>query len=495
MMKLKLLFLSILFFVDLTFSQEIKIPIDTLVITQHATTIKGQKMNYIAEAGMQPVWNKQGKPIATLFYTYYKRKGIKSTANRPLLFSFNGGPGSGSLWMHLGYTGPKRLKIDDEGYPIQPYGYENNPYSILDVADIVFVNPVNTGYSRIVSYKGKREKRETFFGINQDIKYLAAWVGTFVSRKQRWESPKYLIGESYGGTRVMGLSLALQNKQWMYLNGVIMVSPADYKTFRDNDPISSALNLPYYTATAWYHKKLSSDLQSKKLEEILPECEQFTINKLLPAIVKGGFIDAKEKEDISQRMAYYSGIDKQKIMDSNLELTTSYFWKELLRKEGKIIGRLDSRYIGIDRKNIGEDVDYSPELTSWNHSFAPAINHYIRKELHFTTDIQYNLFGSVHPWNNQKNNVRDDLRKAMAQNPFLKILTQSGYFDGATTYFSAKYSMWQIDPSGKMKNRMYFKTYKGGHMMYLRKEDLQKSTDDLRDFIIKTKTNGKPAKY
>ena len=480
----------------LLFSQNREIPIDTIIITNHSTTIKGQTINYIAETGTQPVWNEDGKPIATLFYTYYKRKSIKNRSNRPIIFSFNGGPGSGSVWMHMAYTGPRILKIDNEGYPVQPYGFKNNPYSILDVADIVFINPVNTAYSRIIIDKnGKKEDRKTFFGINEDITYLSEWLNTFTSRKKRWESPKYLIGESYGGTRVMGLSLALQNKQWMYLNGVILVSPADYKVIRVGGPVSSALNLPYYTATAWFHKKLPEDLQNQDLIKILPLSENFTIDKLIPALAKGGFITSEEKKNIAKKMSYFSGLSEKSIIQNNLDVPNNFFWKELLRDKGKNIGRLDSRYIGIDKKEIGVRPDYSAELTSWLHSFTPAINHYIRKELNFKTDIKYNMFGPVRPWNNDNDNTRDNLRQAMAQNPYLKVLFQSGYYDGATTYFNAKYTMWQIDPSGKMKDRFYFKGYRSGHMMYLRAEDLIKSNEDIRKFILNTSYPKKSAKY
>ena len=210
--------------------------------------------------------------------------------------------------MHLAYTGPKILKIDEEGYPVQPYGYKSNPNSILDVADIVFINPVNTAYSRILEVEGEKADREQFFGINEDIQYLAEWLNTFVSRKQRWESPKYLIGESYGGTRVMGLSAALQERQWMYLNGVIMVSPADYKVLRTGSVLSSSLNLPYFTAAAWYHKMLPEELQNKDLLEILPLSEQYAINELIPAMAKGGFISDTERNKIAERMSYFSGI-------------------------------------------------------------------------------------------------------------------------------------------------------------------------------------------
>ena len=479
----------------LSHAQKRKLPVDTIVITNHSTVIKGKKLNYQAQTGTQPVWDDDGNPIASLFYTYYKRTDIKSDSERPLIFSFNGGPGSASVWMHLAYTGPKILKIDNEGYPIQPYGYKSNPNSILDVADIVFINPVNTAYSRILEVDGKKADRKKFFGINEDIEYLAEWLNTFVNRKKRWESPKYLIGESYGGIRVMGLSAELQENQWMYLNGVIMVSPADYKVIRVGGPVSSALNLPYYTATAWYHKQLPNDLQSKDLKDILPEVENFTINKLIPALTKGGFISGSELNSVASEMSRYSGLSKKKILQNNLDVTTNFFWKDLLRDQGMTIGRLDSRYLGIDKKDVGVRPDYNSELRSWEHSFTPAINHYIQKELKFITDIKYNIFGPVHPWNNENDNTRENLRRAMAENPYLKVLFQSGYYDGATTYFNAKYTMWQIDPSGKMKDRFYFKGYRSGHMMYLRNEDLIKANDDLRTFISETTTNGKSAKY
>tara|TARA_B110000008_G_scaffold119242_2_gene121979 strand:+ start:931 stop:2412 length:1482 start_codon:yes stop_codon:yes gene_type:complete len=479
----------------LSHAQKRKLPVDTIVITNHSTVIKGKKLDYQAQTGTQPVWDDDGNPIASLFYTYYKRTDIKSDSERPLIFSFNGGPGSASVWMHLAYTGPKILKIDNEGYPIQPYGYKSNPNSILDVADIVFINPVNTAYSRILEVDGKKADRKKFFGINEDIEYLAEWLNTFVNRKKRWESPKYLIGESYGGTRVMGLSAELQESQWMYLNGVIMVSPADYKVIRVGGPVSSALNLPYYTATAWYHKQLPNDLQSKDLKDILPEVENFTINKLIPALTKGGFISGSELNSVASEMSRYSGLSKKKILQNNLDVKTNFFWKDLLRDQGMTIGRLDSRYLGIDKKDVGVRPDYNSELRSWEHSFTPAINHYIQKELKFITDIKYNIFGPVHPWNNENDNTRENLRRAMAENPYLKVLFQSGYYDGATTYFNAKYTMWQIDPSGKMKDRFYFKGYRSGHMMYLRNEDLIKANDDLRTFISETTTNGKSAKY
>ena len=498
-MKKKILLIIIVCF-NLSNAQQLNIPSDTIVKTYHKTLIKGVEINYSAETGMQPVWNNKGEVIASLFYTYYKRdfkKNSLKNKKRPIIISFNGGPGSASVWMHMAYTGPRILNVDDEGYPIQPYGFKSNPYSILDEADIVFVNPVNTGYSRMIANsEGEMPERDQFFGINEDISYLSEWINTFITRKNLWESPKYIIGESYGGTRVMGLSLALQEKQWMYLNGVILVSPADYKTLRVGGPVSSALNLPYFTATAWYHNMLSKELQSKDLTEILPEVEYFTLNTLLPALAKGGFISVDERLNISKKMSFYSGLSQKSILQYNLNVPNYFFWKELLReKTGQTIGRLDSRYLGIDKNEAGSSPDYNAELSSWLHSFTPAINHYIKNELKFVTDVKYNMFGPVRPWNNDNDNTRDNLRSAMAQNPYLMVLNQSGYYDGATTYFNAKYTLSQIDPSGKMKERLKFKGYRSGHMMYLRKEDLIQANEDLREFIRESASNGKPAKY
>lgn len=485
-----LLFLAICS--TISFAQERKIPIDSTVMTKHQVTIKGVTVPYTATTGTQPVWNEDGKPIATLFYTYYERTDVKDRAARPLVISFNGGPGSASVWMHIAYTGPRNIIIDDEGYPVQPYGVRENPHSILDVADIVYVNPVNTGYSRIVD---PNAKKETFFGVNADIKYLAEWINTFVTRKSRWQSPKYLIGESYGTTRVSGLALELQNAQWMFLNGVILVSPTGLGIERDG-PVEVANRLPYFAATAWFHKALAPELQQKDLDQLLPEVESFTINELLPAMTMGGFLDPQKKQAIAKKMVYYSGLTEKSILQNNLDVPYPYFWKDLLRERGYTVGRLDSRYLGIDRKDAGERPDYNAEILSWEHSFTPAINYYIREVLNYKTDIKYNMFGPVRPWDNSNDNTGENLRQAMAENPYMKVMIQSGYYDGATTYFNAKYSMWHLDPSGKLKDRLSFKGYRSGHMMYLRQEDLKKANDDLREFIKNTlPAKGQAAKY
>ncbi|MDX1503100.1 MAG: carboxypeptidase [Thermoanaerobaculia bacterium] len=481
---------------DETELPERKLPADFKLTREAQATIRGERVPYRVTVGTQPVYGEDGATIAALHYTYYERTGVPDVARRPLFISFNGGPGSGSLWMHLGYTSPKLLVIDDEGYPVQPYGVRDNPHSIIDVADIVYVNPVNTGFSRVLD---PEIDRETFFGVEADVTYLADWIDTFVSRRGRWRSPKYLIGESYGTTRVSGLAGQLQNRHWMYLNGVVLVSPTGLGMTPEGGPAprTPVLKLPYYAAAAHYHGQLADDLQALPLGELLEEVERFTLDEYLPALSRGGFLAAETRAEIARRVARYSGLSEAFVLDHNLAVPASAFWKELLRDQGFTIGRLDSRYLGRDRKDAGDTYDYPAELTSWNHAFAPAINHYLREELGFTTDLRYYLFGPVRPWEGRGEvDVAEELRRAMAQNPYLHVMVQSGYYDGATDYFTAKYVLWNLDPSGRLTDRMRFEGYESGHMMYLRRVDLETSNQHIREFIeASTPEPGEPAKY
>lgn len=459
-------------------AQDHRAPVDTAVTRQDVVTIRGSRVPYDVTTGTQPVWDEAGNPIASLFYVYYQRSDVSDRTTRPLVISFNGGPGSASVWMHVGYTSPKQLEIDPEGFPVQPYGVSDNPNSILDVADIVYVDPVNTGFSRIIG----DADREQFFGVNEDLAYLAAWIDTFVSRQNRWTSPKFLIGESYGTTRVSGLAGRLQGSHWMYLNGVILVSPTGLGVERDG-PVGDALLLPHFTATAWYHQALAPELQSRDLTELLAEVEAFTLEEFLPALAHGGSLDEGRRARIAAQVAQYAGVSQTFIESYNLAPPVNAFRKELLRDRGLTVGRLDSRYRGLDSENAGESYDFDPALTSWNHSFAPAINSYLRDDLGWDTDLRYWVFGPVNPWNRSGDETGEALRLAMAQNPFLHLFVQSGYYDGGTDYFSAQYTMWNMDPSGGILDRARWKGYRSGHMMYLRQEDLVSSNQDIRDFI------------
>jgi carboxypeptidase C (cathepsin A) len=260
--------------------------------------------------------------------------------------------------------------------------------------------------------------------------------------------------------------------------------------------MDAALLLPYYAATAWYHKVLPADLQQKDLSAVLPEVEAFTINEYLPALAKGGTLSEAGRKQIAAKVVRYSGLSEKAVLQNNLSISTNFFWKELLRDKGYTVGRLDSRYLGVDKKDGGERPDYNAELTAWLHAFTPAINIYLRDELNYKTDLPYNMFGNVFPWDNENNKTGENLRQAMAQNPNLHLLVQSGYYDGACDYFNAKYNMWQMDPGGKLQSRMTWEGYRSGHMMYLRKEDLATSNQHLRDFILRTiPKRGEGARY
>jgi carboxypeptidase C (cathepsin A) len=510
-MKNSLIFVLILFFITKTlFGQAVapvtgtaaknnnpvtksrSLNIDSPVVSKHQVTINGKTIAYTATAGSIPVWGEDGHPIAGVFYTYYERDDAKNKSTRPLVISFNGGPGSPSAWMQIGYTGPQLVNVDDEGYPLQPYGVSENKNSILDVADIVYVDPVNTGYSRIID---KNTPASKFFGVNEDIKYLAEWINTFITRKNRWASPKFLIGESSGTNRVSGLSLKLQNAYGIYLNGVILVAPTDLGIDRDG-ALGAALTLPYFTATAWYHHMLSPDLQQKDLTALLSEAEDFTINQLMPALYQGGFIDEIKRDEIAEKIARYSSLPKKLILEYNLNIPRNLFQKALLRDKGYTIGRLDSRYKGIDKQTGGSSPDYPAEVAAWANAFTPAINIYLRNDLNYKTDLKYIMFGDVLTWNYNDDHTGENLRQAIAENPQLHVLAQSGYFDGSCDYLDVKYTLGQLDPSGRLKNRIKWIGYKSGHMIYMQKEARISAAEDLRKFILESIPKpGEPAKY
>jgi carboxypeptidase C (cathepsin A) len=283
----------------------------------------------------------------------------------------------------------------------------------------------------------------------------------------------------------------------MYLNGVILVSPTGLGLETPGaSPRSEALKLPYYAATAWYHEKLPADLQRRDLPELLSEVEDYTIEEYVPALTRAGSIDDDRRQQVAEQVARYAGLSQPFVLDHNLAVPASAFWKELLQEDGYTVGRLDSRYRGVDVTNAGDRYDYPAELTSWNHAFTPAINHYLRDELGFETDLKYNVFGPVRPWEDDDNDTGEELRQAMAQNPFLHVMVQSGYYDGATDYFSAKTVLWNLGTRDTMRERLRFEGYRSGHMMYLRSEDLETSNQDIRQFIEDSiPEDGMPARY
>lgn len=449
------------------------------VITQHSTSIGGQTVEYTAEAGWLPIREK-GKITARMFYAAYTRDRIADKSNRPLIFSFNGGPGTASVWMHMGYTGPRRVVYDENGFALQPPGdLEDNPHSILDAADIVYIDPIATGFSRMV----EGEDLHKYHGTMSDIQSVGEFIRLYIVRKDRWMSPKFVIGESYGTTRASGLAGYLASTHQIYLNGVILVSMTGLD-FEAGADVSYATSLPHLAATAWYHRQLPTDLQSQPLRTFLEEVESFAMSDYVTALLKGDRIDGAERDDVAQRVARYTGLTPEYVTSTNLRIDSRRFWKELLRDQRLTVGRLDSRYLGVDRDAAGENPEYDPAMSDWNGPFSDAVNRYIREELNYNPDLKYNVWGNVRPWNRDDGaNVGDMLRRAMRDNPYLKVMVQGGYFDAATDYYSAVHTISHLQPGGEFKDRFRFSWYESGHMMYLRKPDLANANNDLREFI------------
>jgi carboxypeptidase C (cathepsin A) len=449
-------------------------------VTHHAIRIAGQPVAYTATAGTLVMRDEKGKAIASFFYVFYTRDNVPDLAKRPIVYSFNGGPGTASIWMHMGFTGPRRVVYDEDGFMLQPpYRLHDNEQSILDVADIVYIDPAGTGFSRMAP----GEDPHRFHGVADDIAAMGDFIRVFTIRQSRWKSPKFLIGESYGTTRASGLANYLQSTHQMYVNGVVLVSMTNLGFERGAD-LGYATALPYMTATAWYHKKLPADLQARPLKDALAESERFAMTEYQVALFKGGRLTPEDRAPIAKQVARLTGLTADFVLQSNLRVERNRFWKALLRDRGLTVGRLDSRYTGLDRDAAGEAPEGDPAMWAWDGPFAGALHTYLRDELKWETDDKYFVWGNVRPWRQDpETRVGELLRRAMTQNPFLNVLILEGYYDGATDYFSAQYTISHLDPSGALNPRFQFAFYESGHMMYLRNSALAKARQDLVRFI------------
>jgi len=460
----------------------------TVTTSRNSVTVGGKKIDYTAYTGYLTLQNDTGKAIAKMFFTYYKKDG-GDVAKRPLTFTFNGGPGSSSVWLHIGGLGPKRVLLKEDGSASgPPYRYISNEYTWLDKSDLVFIDPVSTGYSR----PAPGENPKQFHGYQEDISSMGAFVRDFLSRYERWGSPKYLAGESYGTTRAAGLSKYLQDYHRIYLNGIFLISSVlnfgtnDYYVGND---LPRALYMPSYTAAAWYHKKLAPALQAD-LKKALKESEEFALGAYATALLKGGWLSEAEKESIAEKMSYYTGLSKEYILQSNLRVEESRFYKELRRKDGLTIGRLDARFTGRDIDDVAESNSFDPSFANIDGPFTATMNDYFQKELNFKEEKPYNIFGNVYPWNynnvqNKFLNVAESLRDAMSKNPALKVYVGFGYYDFATPYFTAKYDIEHmfLRPEQRKNVKSYF--YESGHMYYIHQPSLvqfKKDVDEFYDF-------------
>ncbi len=455
-------------------------------VTKHSVRVGGKQLNYTVTTGFMPIRNAQtGETEAKIFYMAYTLDGAGE--KRPLMFSFNGGPGSASVWLHMGALGPKRVKMLDNGFlPPPPYELVDNEATWLTETDLVFVDTVGTGYSRAT----KPEFAQKFFGVQGDIESTGEFIRMYLGRAERWSSPVFLVGESYGTTRVAGLSNYLFD-HGVGLNGILMISTVlNFQTvrFADNNDLPLVLYFPSYASTAWYHKKLSPALQSKPLADVLREAESFAANEYLPALLRIDKLSSAEKQNILDKFSLYTGLSKIFIERNNFRVELGEFQKELLRDERRTVGRLDSRFTGIDRDAAGDNTDSDPSMNAIRPPYTSVFNDYVRTQLNFKSDLEYYILGGgIGRWNwNVDNGYADtsqSLKAAMAKNPYMKIFIAQGFYDMATPYFAAEYTVSALNLEPTLRQNISFAYYEAGHMMYIEKNSLVKLKQDAAKFV------------
>jgi carboxypeptidase C (cathepsin A) len=459
--------------------------------TKHSVRAGNRQLNYTVTAGYLPIRNAQnGETEAQIFYMAYTLDGFDGRdgkARRPLMFSFNGGPGSASVWLHLGALGPKRVRMLEDGLmPPPPYQLVDNEATWLTETDLVFVDTVGTGYSRAT----KPEFGSKFFSVNGDIESVGEFIRMYLGRNNRWNSPLFLVGESYGTARVAGLSNHLFERG-IGLNGILLVSAVlNFQTIRfaDNNDMPLVMIFPSYAATAWYHKKLSPQLQNKPLADVLREAERFAVNEFMPALLRIDRLSAQERASLLDKFSLYTGLNRDFIERQNFRVELGEFNKELLRDRRRTTGRLDSRFTGIDRDAGGTNPDFDPSMTAIRPPYTAVFNDYVRRDLAFQSDLEYYILGGgIGAWNWNVNNAYTDtsapLKLAMAKNPYMKVLVAQGYYDLATPYFAAEYTISALNLDPELRKNVSFTYYESGHMMYIERNSLRKLQTDAARFI------------
>lgn len=458
--------------------------------TEHQVTIDGKRIDYRATVGWL-ILEKEGKPVARFGYTAYERLGIDDRSRRPITFAFNGGPGSSSLWLHMGILGPERVVVNDAGYAAPPPAERvDNAFSIIDVTDLVMVDPVGTGFSKPL---GEAEGKD-FWGVDQDIESVATFIKQFINQHGRWASPKFILGESYGGIRGSGLAHYLQSRHSMNLNGLILVSPfINTAAGRDGDGLDlpHALFLPSFAATAWYHDALEN--KPAELEPFLAEVERFALHEYLPALTAGYTIDPERKQAIAEQAAAYTGTSADYWMKADLRVDHQQFLQELKRNERLIAGRIDSRFIGPAVDPLSESMDYDPFFPAVGPAYTAAFFDYLHNELEFGRDEDYttSAFSLDWEWSHRDPdgnrqvavNLLPDLSRALIMNPGLHLLIQQGYYDLATPFAATNYYLRHLDIPTEARERIRLDLYPAGHMMYLHQPSMREFRADLVEFI------------
>lgn len=468
---------------------------DSFSETQHAITVSGEELIYTATAGRMVLKEDDDTKKASFFFTAYTKDAVDA-ADRPIVFAFNGGPGSSSVWLHLGILGPKRVKLDDVGnLEALPGTLIDNDQTLLTHADLVFIDPVSTGYTRAI----EKDDERSYHHFEKDIETVGAFIRMYLTRYNRWASPKFVGGESYGTTRSAGVAGHLMSRYGIFLNGVILISSvlsfqtialdnSTYTFHRGND-LPYVVYLPSYAATAWFHKALDDELQAMELVDLLAEVEAYAENEYLLALQRGSRIEEEASDEVASRIARYTGLSESFVKRSSLRIEKFHFMKELLRDKGVTVGRLDSRYKGVDRYDVGSMLEHDPSLDVWMGPYTATFNDYVRRELGYESDLVYEILNpKVWPWNYEKFqnayvDVSETLRDTMTKNPGMRVYVASGYYDLATPYFATEHTLAHLGIEKELEDNIDISYFDAGHMMYVHKPSIEKLGTDLREFV------------
>ncbi len=458
------------------------------VIRQHSIRVKGKALDYTTTTGLMPIKDDKGEIKANLFFAAYTKNGVDDTNKRPLTFVYNGGPGSSTVWLHMGGLAPKRVKmLEDGGMPKPPFELVDNEYTWLTETDLVFVDPVDTGFSRGTSDENAKAAK----GVEGDIATVGEFIRMYLVRNARWQSPLFLAGESYGTFRSAGLAGYLIDRGIAF-NGIILISSIlnmQTARFTLGNDLPYQLFTPTYAATAWYHQKVDKNMRKKSIREYLDEVEAWVEGEYVQALSLGDRISEKHADKIAQDLAGYTGLPVEFVKDSNLRIEIHQFCKALKREDRRHVGRLDSRFMSWDHDVVDDKPEFDPSMNGIIPPFTSVLNPYFRNELGYESDVEYHIIrglGREWDWGNAMkgySDTSDDLRSAMAKNPYMKVFIASGYYDLATPYYATEYTFSHMNLDPSVRGNIQIEEYPTGHMIYIEQESLVKMNDDCIKFI------------
>ncbi len=453
-------------------------PVEKSVVTHHSARIGGKEINYTATAGTYVIKDDQGNPKATFFYVAYTKDGVPDVSKRPLAFVYNGGPGSASLFTHMG-MGPERVVLTPDGHGMPaPYTIADNEDSFLDATDLIFVDAISTGYSR----PAPGENPAQFHGIVEDATWFSDFIYQYITRNERWDSPKYLIGESYGTTRSAELAGVLQHRHEIYLNGIVLVSTVAFASWGADD--RSEFYLPTYVTSAWYHHLLAPDLESESVEQVAQQAREFAHGEYAQALSKGDQLSPEEKQKVVQDLARFTALSPKYIEETNLRISPFRWFAELERDKRLIVGRLDSRFEGMNRDAAAERPEYDPSEASYLGAFTATFQDYVRRDLKWNSDQYYTVTANVRPWDRTGDtDVAEVLRSAMTEESNLKVLVVCGYYDLATPFNGIEETVSHMGLEPSIRKNISFAYYKSGHMVYIDQKAHDKLHKDVDNFI------------